>query len=725
MVTRLRRVEGSLARLLFIVGGSLALACHRPTTPGAPSASASTRAAAPPDSALRVLALLGAEQRRASRDVTSGDLASHDARIRRAGARALARIADARAAELLVTSLGDDDPEVVAWSAYGLGATCQGRESVHVRALAARAASLVVRRAIAKDQEKQHGPLLGPLSSVADALGHCDGSEAERTLRAWLALGEPLRDAAGWALGTSATRRDRLEDATLVALLDAASRATDPVPSALQAFTRLSRVDDPVATRLYDVAHSLLETTGARRTLAVRALALAGERAATDLGNVVASSGAAAERADAARALGRLGASGQAALANALTRLLTDPASPTQQELLGPQYGVLTAVLGALTPPPDRAGPALSRLASLPLGTTPALARRTIALRCAAAALLAGRGTQSRVLAACDPDAKGRSGLLARLAVLARGPLRGARLRQWQALALAEDAVVRERALELVLDHGEVDATAPLASALASKAGGVVATAAHLLAAHPARASSTAAPDAPAPEVTRAVTHALEQWDTSSSIEVRTNLMDAAGALGLLTAKPRLEAACQSDNPTVRTHAESALHLFGDRDRHCADFNPPVSVPAELSHTVTAPVTLELETDVTTLTLELDPALAPVAVTRLVELARSHFFDGVVVHRVIPGFVVQLGDPEGDGYGGASRPPLRCETSPARFEAGSVGIALSGRDTGSSQFFVTLGREAHLDGEYALIGHAASGWDRVAEGDVVKAVRAR
>jgi cyclophilin family peptidyl-prolyl cis-trans isomerase len=136
-------------------------------------------------------------------------------------------------------------------------------------------------------------------------------------------------------------------------------------------------------------------------------------------------------------------------------------------------------------------------------------------------------------------------------------------------------------------------------------------------------------------------------------------------------------------------------------------------------------VHLELDTDDGTLGLDLDPTLAPVAVTRLVELANAHFFDGIVVHRVVPGFVVQLGDPDGDGFGGAARPPLRCETSPAPFETGSVGIALSGRDTGSSQFFVTLAREPHLDGEYALIGRAGPGWDRVAEGDIVTTVRVR
>ena len=87
------------------------------------------------------------------------------------------------------------------------------------------------------------------------------------------------------------------------------------------------------------------------------------------------------------------------------------------------------------------------------------------------------------------------------------------------------------------------------------------------------------------------------------------------------------------------------------------------------------------------------------------------------MHRVVPGFVAQFGDPSGDGYGGDEQPPLRCETSPIAFGVGSVGIALAGRDTGASQLFVTLGRYPHLDGEYAWLGEAGPGWDRIAAGD--------
>jgi cyclophilin family peptidyl-prolyl cis-trans isomerase len=117
-----------------------------------------------------------------------------------------------------------------------------------------------------------------------------------------------------------------------------------------------------------------------------------------------------------------------------------------------------------------------------------------------------------------------------------------------------------------------------------------------------------------------------------------------------------------------------------------------------------------------------DPALAPVAATRFVSLARAGFYTGVVVHRVVPGFVVQFGDRGADGYGG-SGDLLRCETSPVPFDALDVGVALAGRDTGSSQIFVTLSRQPHLDGEYAWVGRAEGNWDGVAEGDMVRAVR--
>ncbi|HEY3494386.1 MAG TPA: peptidylprolyl isomerase [Polyangiaceae bacterium] len=690
-------------------------------TPAKPSAGAASSAPRR-DAVARASALLSAEQRRESRAVAPEDLSDRDVPVRRAAARALARIADARSAELLAKSLGDEDPEVLVWSAYGLGYACKDREEKTVRALVSRQASLLA------------GPtpgapvrgLFDTTSAIADALGRCGGAEAERTLRAWLESEEGLARAAAFAFGTLAARGGKLEDASLVALLDAASRRTPRLGAAFQAFTRLSNLSDSVRARLLEVAEAALGDA-AERAFAVRALASAGEPAATALERVLGTpSFTPAERADAARALGRLGDAGQAALARTLSALLREPEAVAERTLRSAEFGVLTSALGALKSPLSHPLPELARLADLPVPEERALRGRSITLRCRSAQLIAGGGSRSPKLAACDPDPKGPSGRLARLAVLDRGPLRGSRLREFRELANAEQAIVRERALELLAGHPEVGgAGALVARALGEKAPGPVATAARFAAEHPQRVSVEGATLAPDPEVSRALAAALDGWRSTPDIEVKSALLDAAGALQLLGSKRALEDDCGSENPTLRLHAEKGLRLLGERGRRCESARAAASPPEELGRLAASPIRLEITSDAGPLELTLDPRLAPVAVTRIAELARAGFYDGVLIHRVVPGFVAQLGDPGGDGYGGAPRPPLRCETSPARFAVNSVGIALSGRDTGSSQFFVTLGDQPHLDGEYALIGQAGPGWERVAEGDVVQKIRVK
>jgi cyclophilin family peptidyl-prolyl cis-trans isomerase len=122
---------------------------------------------------------------------------------------------------------------------------------------------------------------------------------------------------------------------------------------------------------------------------------------------------------------------------------------------------------------------------------------------------------------------------------------------------------------------------------------------------------------------------------------------------------------------------------------------------------------------------ELDPATAPGTVGSFVELAESGFFDGTEIHRVVPGFVVQAGDPTGTGMGDPGY-SLACELSPLPYERGTLGMALSGKDTGGSQFFVTLSRQPHLDGNYTVFGRVVSGMDVVdliEEGDLIERVR--
>jgi cyclophilin family peptidyl-prolyl cis-trans isomerase/HEAT repeat protein len=131
-----------------------------------------------------------------------------------------------------------------------------------------------------------------------------------------------------------------------------------------------------------------------------------------------------------------------------------------------------------------------------------------------------------------------------------------------------------------------------------------------------------------------------------------------------------------------------------------------------------------IETDRGTLTIELLPVQAPLTVAAFLALVDRRYFDGQTWHRVVPNFVVQAGDPRGDGWGGPGT-LLRDEINPLHYTTGSVGMALSGPDTGGSQFFITYSSQPHLDGTYTIFGRL-SGDARVlqslAQGDRIRSV---
>jgi cyclophilin family peptidyl-prolyl cis-trans isomerase len=102
-------------------------------------------------------------------------------------------------------------------------------------------------------------------------------------------------------------------------------------------------------------------------------------------------------------------------------------------------------------------------------------------------------------------------------------------------------------------------------------------------------------------------------------------------------------------------------------------------------------------------------------------LVRSGFYDGLTFHRVVPGFVSQGGDPRGDGAGGPGY-LIPCEVNSRRYHAGVMGMALSGLDTGGSQFFFTHTPQPHLDGRYTAFGEIVEGLEVAAgliEGDLI------
>ena len=116
---------------------------------------------------------------------------------------------------------------------------------------------------------------------------------------------------------------------------------------------------------------------------------------------------------------------------------------------------------------------------------------------------------------------------------------------------------------------------------------------------------------------------------------------------------------------------------------------------------------------------------APQTARNFMALATKGFFNGLQIHRVVPNFVVQDGDPRGDGEGGPGY-TIRDELNERPYLRGTVGMALDWRDTGGSQFFITHSPQPHLDGRYTVFGHVVNGMDvvdRIQQGDVIERVR--
>ena len=106
--------------------------------------------------------------------------------------------------------------------------------------------------------------------------------------------------------------------------------------------------------------------------------------------------------------------------------------------------------------------------------------------------------------------------------------------------------------------------------------------------------------------------------------------------------------------------------------------------------------------------------VAPGHVARVKELARDGFYDGIVFHRVIPGFMAQSGDPTGTGRGGSGLGQLKAEFSDAPFVRGTVGAARSSSpNSADSQFFITFKNTSHLNGQYTVWGQVTEGMEHI------------
>ncbi|MDH3289912.1 MAG: HEAT repeat domain-containing protein [Gemmatimonadota bacterium] len=255
--------------------------------------------------------------------------------------------------------------------------------------------------------------------------------------------------------------------------------------------------------------------------------------------------------------------------------------------------------------------------------------------------------------------------------------------------------------------------------------------------------AANAVRDAPSPTDIAALVEAYARAQRDPVPDARIAVVEALGAVAALGPTPAytVEDRFLSRFPTcddylVRRSAERHLSVAARRwgpayptatGRDIDDYRAiarSLLLPAERNGTLPS---LLLDTERGAIVIALYAADAPMTVNALLELVNRGYFDGTSWHRVVPDFVVQGGDPRGDGWGGPGF-AQRDEVNRRRYETGTVGMALSGPDTGGSQFFIALASQPHLDGTYTVFGVVQEGMEvlrRTTQGDRIRTVRRR
>lgn len=189
----------------------------------------------------------------------------------------------------------------------------------------------------------------------------------------------------------------------------------------------------------------------------------------------------------------------------------------------------------------------------------------------------------------------------------------------------------------------------------------------------------------------------------------------------------QLEELAEDDELLVRREAIRALtRLQQDAPKvGTVDVRKSVQVYRDIALRTSRPRQVRIETQRGAVLVRLACPEAPLTCLNFLQLAGQGFYDGLEMHRVVPDFVVQGGDPRGDGSGGPGY-TVRDEINLLRYDRGVLGMALSGPDTGGSQFFITLSSQPHLDGGYTAFGRVVQGFEvlpRILQGDTILSIR--
>jgi cyclophilin family peptidyl-prolyl cis-trans isomerase/HEAT repeat protein len=224
------------------------------------------------------------------------------------------------------------------------------------------------------------------------------------------------------------------------------------------------------------------------------------------------------------------------------------------------------------------------------------------------------------------------------------------------------------------------------------------------------------------------LTKAYATFTRPDDVEVKVAVITALGLLGEAHADVLavLRTALADDERSVSQAAADAIKALTDTD--VSDQVPASSIvhaetPSIGELRAAATSRLVVRTTRGRFLLQMNPA-APLTAHNIVKLAKDGFYSNLTMHRVVPHFVAQGGDPRGDGYGGPGY-VIRDEVSLTSHNRGAVGIATAGKDTGGCQFFVDHGSNLHLDGAYTVFAQVVAGIevvDALEQGDTIVSV---
>jgi cyclophilin family peptidyl-prolyl cis-trans isomerase/HEAT repeat protein len=622
-------------------------------------------------------------------------LGDGEARVRRRAALALGRVGLPDAVEPLTKALGDEEVEVRQMAAFALGLIgSPAARPALTQALTGRDVVLQGRAAEALGLigDKADAPAIGEMVRTHVATGALASVQPEDVTSPLAPPVEAVR------LGLYALARLGVYEPLAAAVLGADGQPVSrwwPVAFALQ------RVGDP---RAAPALLALVSTPGRfTASFAVRGLGstkAAQPQALAAIRAEVEQPRDAAVMIQAIRVLGTLNDRGSLQL---MTRIVGDPATAPAIRL-----------------------EAMNTLAALADGRT-----ADILVELVSDSAPAIRGTAMRALARVDPET-----FTATLSGLDADPDWTVRVAQAGALGGLTDGQGFAR-LATMADDADVRVVPAVLTALAaSRAPGAVAVVRGKLRAPDVVIRSAAAQALAQLKAVEAVADLRTAYTAAgadAAYTARASILAALVQLDPAGARPLLQEALKDKDWAVRVRAVDLL-----REQKVEGGVPVATRPATAGEDVESAAWkamvappfsphVFIDTDKGTIEIELAVLDAPFTSRNFMNLARKGFFTNVAFHRIVPDFVVQGGDPRGDGEGGPGY-SMRDELNQRPYLRGTVGMALDWRDTGGSQFFITHSPAPHLDARYTVFGTVVAGMDvvdRLLPWDVIRRVRIR